>query len=78
MYYENERRLVPPEAFEPVRCERSVAGRVLDIPMSQVSLQRPGIMTVIRQLVAAGASTLWAAIPIKLLPATLVHPGFLV
>jgi len=46
--------LVPPEGFEPIWCECCVARRILDIAMAEVSLQRSGVMAVIRQLVAAG------------------------
>jgi hypothetical protein len=43
-----------PEALEPIRRERRVAGRILDIAMPQLSLERRRIDAVIRQLKAAG------------------------
>ena len=45
---------VAPEAFEPIRRQRGVARRVLDVAVSQVGLQGPRIDAVIRQLEAAG------------------------
>jgi hypothetical protein len=47
-------RLVFPQPVEPIRAQVGVAHRVLDIPMSEVVLQRPGIDAVIGQLEAAG------------------------
>jgi hypothetical protein len=35
-------QLVPPKALEPIGRERRVPGRILDIAMPQVSLERPG------------------------------------
>jgi hypothetical protein len=46
--------LVPPKALEPIRRQRSVARRILDIAMAKAGLQRPGVVAVICQLVAAG------------------------
>jgi hypothetical protein len=46
--------LVSPKALEPIRRERGVARGVLDIAMAEAGLQQPGIVVVIRQLVAAG------------------------
>jgi hypothetical protein len=43
---------IPPESFESVRCQGGVSGRVL-VAMPQVGLQRPGIVAIVRQLVAA-------------------------
>src|SRR5215218_2540414 len=45
---------VAPEALEAIRCERRVAHRRGDRAMAEVVLDRPGVLTVVRQLVAAG------------------------
>jgi hypothetical protein len=49
-------RSVPPKRLEPIRRQRRVAGRILEITMPQVSLQGPRIDAVIRKLVAAGVA----------------------
>jgi hypothetical protein len=45
---------VAPKALEPIRCQRRVARRILDITMDQVGLQRSRVDTVLCQLIAAG------------------------
>jgi hypothetical protein len=54
-------RLIFRKSSEPVRCQRSVARRVLDIAVAQICPQRAGIDSVIRQLVAGqGCGSMWA------------------
>jgi len=48
--------LVPPKPFEPIGCKRGLPGRILNVAVTQVSLERPGIDAVIRQLEAAGVA----------------------
>ena len=48
--------LVPPEILEPTRRQRRIAGRVLDIAMPEVRLQRPGIDAIVGELEAAGVA----------------------
>jgi hypothetical protein len=48
--------LVPPETLEPIRRQRRIPRRILDIAMPQVSLERPCIASVIGKLVAAGVA----------------------
>jgi hypothetical protein len=48
--------LIPPEILEPTRCQRRIAGRILDIAVPEVGLQRPCIDPVVRQLKAAGVA----------------------
>ena len=43
---------IHPEIFEPVRSQLSVAGGVLDVPVTEVMLDRAGIPSVVGQLVA--------------------------
>jgi hypothetical protein len=48
--------LISPETFETIWRECSVSRRILDVSVSQVGLQCTGIVTVIRQLKAAGVA----------------------
>jgi hypothetical protein len=45
--------LILPESFKAIRRERSISCRVLDVAVSQIGLQRAGIMAVVRQLITA-------------------------
>jgi hypothetical protein len=53
IHFPSDWALISPEALEPIRRERRVAGRILDIAMPQLSLERWRIDAVIRQLKAA-------------------------
>ena len=46
----------PPKVFEPHRRQVGVAHCVLNVFLPQVCLQRPGIVTTVRQRIAAGMS----------------------
>jgi hypothetical protein len=46
--------LTSKKLLEPLRRQGGIAGRVLDIAMSQVRLDRPRIMTVVGEFIAAG------------------------
>jgi hypothetical protein len=47
--------LVFPEVFEPTRCERCVSLGRDDGSMTEIALDRPGVVTIIRKFVAARA-----------------------
>jgi hypothetical protein len=49
-------RLIPPESFETILRQRSITRGVLDVSVSEVSLERAGIVAVIRQLIATGVA----------------------
>ena len=44
------RRLILPEGFEPVRRELRVSDRVRDVLVTQIMLNRPCVLSVVRQL----------------------------
>jgi hypothetical protein len=46
--------LVLPETFEAIGREGRIAGRILNVFMPQIGLERPGVVTVVGELVAAG------------------------
>jgi len=46
------RRLVGPEIPKSIRRQRRVPGRRLQVPMPEVMRQRPGVLAIVRQLVA--------------------------
>jgi hypothetical protein len=48
--------LIFPKTFEPILCQRSIPGGVLDIPVSQVGLECAGIVTIIRELVTTSVA----------------------
>mgnify|MGYP003382024122 CR=1 FL=1 len=48
------RTLVPPEPLEPVRRKLRVPHRVVDVLVSKVMLQRPGVVAIVGQLEPAG------------------------
>ncbi len=50
------RRLVAPEVFEAVGRQLRVSHRVLDVPVAEVVLNRPGVMPLVGELEAAGVA----------------------
>jgi len=49
-------RLVSPKTLEPSRCQFGVARRMLDRLVTQIALDRAGIVALIGQLIAAGVT----------------------
>jgi len=45
--------LIPPEASEPIRRQLGIPNRMLNVSVPQVVLNRPRVVAVVRQLVAA-------------------------
>jgi hypothetical protein len=45
---------LPPEIFEPRRRERRVLDDVLDVLVTEVVLDRPRVLALVRELVSAG------------------------
>ena len=43
-----------PKILEPVRCQLGVARGVLDVAVAQVLLDRPHVLSIVRQFVACG------------------------
>ena len=51
---------ITPEVFESIRCQFGIAGGVLDVAVSQVLLDRPGILPIVGQFVSGGvAQHMW-------------------
>src|SRR4029453_12254601 len=48
--------LVRPEPLEPIRSQVGAAHRVLDVPMPEVVLNRPGVVALVGELEAAGVA----------------------
>lgn len=48
--------LVLPETFEPILRQRGIARGVLDVLVTEVSLEGAGIVAVVRELVATGVA----------------------
>ena len=51
---------VPKEPLEPIRCERRVPGRVLNIPMPEIGLKRAGIDPIVCKLKSVAWRNIWA------------------
>ena len=49
-------QLVLPESVEPVWCKLGVPDRVLDVLVSQVMLDRPGVVAVVGELETTGVA----------------------
>src|SRR5215831_11398887 len=47
--------LIPPEFRKPIRCQRSVSGRRLQIAMAEIMRQRAGILPIIGELLNVSA-----------------------
>lgn len=62
--------LVPPEILKPTRRQRRIAGRVLDIAMPEVRLQRPGIVPSLASLKPQAWRSMWACALIPSLATT--------
>jgi hypothetical protein len=52
--------LIAPIPLKPIRRQRGVPGRILDVAVTHIRLKRPRIDAVIRQLKAAGWRSMWA------------------
>jgi hypothetical protein len=48
--------LIPPKSLEPILRQLSVSRGVLNVFVPEISLERAGILAVVRQLVAAGVA----------------------
>jgi len=57
-------RLVSPKTLEPSRCQFGVARRMLDRLVTQIALDRAGIVALIGQLIAAGVTQLVRCFPL--------------
>jgi hypothetical protein len=49
---------IPPKALESVRRQRGIAGRVLNVAVPQVGLQRSGVVAVVRKSPFGNITTL--------------------